>query len=488
MRRIDRHKHMFWFVVLGLIHSICVSSYGQVTRLPTPNDEPLFPTLTSETTFADPDGLSLLSPTDIPAVPKESGVIETGTTEFGTFDVGIASSVMLTPSATTSPTPMAVSPTLFDPACAPDCDSLCGPKCFRTWARMDLLVWAMEGYATPALLTTSPPGTSQATAGVLGNPATTTLLGNRKFGEDMTLGGRVRIGHWLDADRTIGIQSDFFVVDGGSESEFFSSTGGEILARPFLNTDPTVNAADSQIFALPGLASGSLQVNSSSDILSTGLGIRRNLFCCRQPDARLARRVDLLLGYRYFRAHEEFEAEEILQPIGGLFVAGTQYQLNDRIRTENDFHGFEFGLNQTFQYNRWFWDLSSVFAIGQVRRAVQLDGSTTIDVPGFVNGTFPGAFHVGAENVGRFVNYDFAFIPQLRANAAYCLGDNWRLGVGYNFMYLSSMFRPDSYLRTTLDGSRLGRTPAAGLATVRPATPRRDMFLHGVNVFLTYNF
>ena len=119
---------------------------------------------------------------------------------------------------------------------------------------------------------------------------------------------------------------------------------------------------------------------------------------------------------------------------------------------------------------------------------VQLDGSTRITVPGFQDTTLPGGFFVGANDIGTFEDRDYAVIPQVRANMSYCLGCNWWLGVGYDFIYLNSAIRPGSFLNTSFDGSQLASAPVIGTATERPIFPNDDLFLHGVNINLTYNF
>ena len=373
------------------------------------------------------------------------------------------------------------------------CDGLCGCDCCRPrfWARVDALLWYMQGYSTPALVTRSPGGTPQNIAGVLGNGSTQILGGNQDFGDGLRPGGRLRMGYWFDPCRKFGIQGDFFALGNGGDSARFNGNGTDSFARPFFNTNPDVNAQDSQIFSRPGLAQGSLDISTSSSVISAGPALRWNLCCCQGNDGCCnprSRRVDLLLGYRFFRVEEEFASREILLPTDGLFVAGTRYELNDRITTENEFHGIEFGLAHMYQRGQWRWDIASVLAVGEVQRSVTLDGSTRITVPGFQDNTLPGGFFVGPDDIGRFEDRDYALIPQVRTNLSYCLGCNWRLGVGYDFMYLSSAFRPDAYLNTAFDGSRLARQPTIGVVGDPVVTRKSDLFLHGVNVNLTYNF
>lgn len=370
------------------------------------------------------------------------------------------------------------------------CGGLCGCDCGRSpfWARIEALLWYMEGYATPELVSRSPGGTPQNMAGVLGNDSTRLLFGNNDIGDDLRVGGRLETGFWFDPCRKFGIQADFFALGGGGDTVVFHGNGVDAFARPFFNTDPNINAQDSQIFAMPGLAEGSVRFNTSSNVISASPALRWNLSCCQDPCGTRSRRVDFLLGYRFFRVDEEFAAQEILIPTDGIYVAGTRLELNDRITSENEFHGLELGLNHMHQRGKWMLDIATLFAVGEVQRSVTLDGSTRVTVPGFQDTTLPGGFYLGPNDVGRYQDRDYAVIPQVRTSLSFCMGCNWRLGVGYNFMYLSSMFRPDSYLNTSFDGSRLARAPVIGVVGNSPATPKRDLFLHGANVNLTYNF
>ncbi len=379
-------------------------------------------------------------------------------------------------------------------ACCNDgrCDGLCGCSCCRSpfWARVDLLLWFMDGYKTPPLVTQSPAGTPANIAGVLGNDSTTVVAGNTDVGDGLRLGGRVQTGYWFDPCRKFGIQGEFFALgdgdDGGLPS--FQGDGTNTYARPFFNTDPNVNAQDAQIFSRPGLGNGSVRFGTSSNVYSGAPTFRRNLCCCEDRCNNRSRRTDFLCGYRFFHVRERFSAREILFPEGNQFVPGTRYELNDRIETKNQFHGIELGLNHMNQSGRWLWDLETLVALGQVRRTVDLNGSTRLSVPGFQDDTLAGGFYVPATKIGQIKDNDFGVIPQVRATVSYCLGSNWRLGAGYNFLYLNSMFRPDSYINPNIDGSQMGRELPVGVVGERIATPKRDMFLHGVNIRLSYNF
>lgn len=352
-----------------------------------------------------------------------------------------------------------------------------------------MMAW-ISGYETPSLVTTSPAGTPASSIGVLGQPGTRTLLGGTNFGEEIRLGARVTAGWWFDDCRKIGLQTEFFALgngDGNGDDFRYSSDGDPSLARPFFNTD--TGAQDSQLLAVPGLARGTIAFDTSSQIYSAAPSLRFNVCCLSTPCAcsEIQRRTDFLIGYRYFQINEAFRAKEVLTPTNGLYPAGTRFELTDNIRTENEFHGIELGGDWMWQSGRLTWGLASKVALGQVERRVILDGSTRVVTPGILDETTPGGFYVRPENVGRYRDRDFAAIPQLRANIGYCVHRNVRVTAGYTFMYLSSAFRPSSFLQPTFAGSSLGDPAIIGTdPTFSPA--RQDVFLHGLTVGLLFNF
>ena len=83
-----------------------------------------------------------------------------------------------------------------------------------------------------------------------------------------------------------------------------------ILARPFFNFDPLVNAQDSQLVAFPGLVEGQIQIATSSDVNSAGLLLRRSWLRGGQGQ------VAVLGGYRYFRFRESLAIDENLMTDG----------------------------------------------------------------------------------------------------------------------------------------------------------------------------
>ena len=362
-----------------------------------------------------------------------------------------------------------------------------GPADFaRFWARGEVLLWFMEGLNNGPLATSNPAGTPGTRVGLPSNPSTSSLFGGN-LGNDLRVGGRATFGYWLGCDNCRAIQGEFFGL--GSPGNRFDSdlANGGILSRPFTNTD--VGGEDAQIFSMPGLTAGNLTMDFSSELWSAAISMRRQLCCNADPcDPCTRKRLDLLYGYRYMHLGETFRSSETLMPSDPRFVPGTTLTLDDEIRTENDFHGFEFGLQSSSVRGRWSTQLTSLVAIGQVRKRVRLDGSTNSFVPGFADDTIDGGFIVGPDMIGTGKSQEFGVIPQARLNMGYFLTRNFQLNVGYDFLYFFDAVRPDSWLNVTRAGSDISRRVPATIARTDLAVPDNGVWLHGASLGFTYTY
>ncbi len=167
-------------------------------------------------------------------------------------------------------------------------------ECFGLWNQVHsgqkffvrteyMSVWC-KGNPLPPLVTTSPIGTAQSIAGVLGQPSTTILFGDQKVDESQRNGGRVTLGYWFGEGQFNGIEGHYFGLQQAGtsydNSAVFSTptAGAIILARPFLNVDPSLTAPrqDASILAYPNFnllgtnvnLDGTIHVQSTANVQS----------------------------------------------------------------------------------------------------------------------------------------------------------------------------------------------------------------------------
>ena len=222
---------------------------------------------------------------------------------------------------------------VFDPgvevmgdACQPGCNP-CGvaPACYpspRFYWNADYLLWWLGGMATPPLVTTSPAGTVQNAAGVLGQPGTSILFGGSDPDNDSLSGGRFSLGMWLDPCQSQGLEVHYFAL--GTQTASFGASDEDyaILARPFYNT--VDGQQDARLIVYDSLVSGSLAVTASTNFEGGEFLFRRAVRhdCWGE--------LDLFAGYRWLQLEDSLLIEETTESLVTA-TAGTTYDLFDRL-------------------------------------------------------------------------------------------------------------------------------------------------------------
>ena len=209
----------------------------------------------------------------------------------------------------------------------------------RLWLRAEYLHWWTEGMDTPALATTSPDGTVQEDAAVLGLPGTTVLFGG-EINDDSTHGLRLKGGFFLTRSAAFGVEGEYFGL-AEQDDRFSASTGRSIVGRPFYRTDTDQETA--QLIDFPGVVDGNLSIRSSSDLRSYLLAGRASLcptcggncVACRNTD-----RVDWIVGYRYIELEDSLSFNENLTSLG----TPGDIALSESFSTNNEFNGLQLGV------------------------------------------------------------------------------------------------------------------------------------------------
>jgi hypothetical protein len=353
----------------------------------------------------------------------------------------------------------------------------------RFWASAEYVSWWVQGSSLPPLVTTSPAGTPQTSAGVLGASGTTTLFGNEFVNGDMRPGGRFVVGGWFNDAGTCGIEAGLMVI--GGDATHYSSSSGQIIARPFI--DATTGQEVSQIIAFPGLANGNVAANASSDpLIIADLALRTNL-CCN-CFCGWATRVDFLVGYRYVHFAEGLQIQENLTSTDPL-TQGTNISVNDSFITRNDFNGGLLGLEAEFVRGPFSLLAFGKLALGNMHNEVIISGNTVISAPGAAPISYPGGLLALSSNSGVYSANHFAFLPEIGLTAGYQVNRWLRLTVGYSFLYLTEVVRPANQIDPTVNPNLL--PPAIPSSTpLRPSFTfqESDLWIQGIRLGLEVRF
>jgi Putative beta barrel porin-7 (BBP7) len=375
---------------------------------------------------------------------------------------------------------------------------LCSPP-GRFWVRGDWMMWWTNGSNLPPLVTTSPQGTPQAQAGVLGQPGTSILFGNSTVYDDARAGVRITFGGWLDNCHRWGLEADWLTLGGKSINFVDTSNGNPILARPFFNVQ--TNAQDSQLKAYPGVVTGTVNVIGNDSFESVGLDLRLNLCCnscgdccsetcdagcgpsCSDPCCLYYCRTDLLVGYRHYTMTDNLSIGE------NIFDTrvNSRFLITDIFDTRNEFNGTELGLNTELRRGRWSLGLLAKMAIGENHETATINGTTTID-NGQTQTTTPVGIYAVASNSGVHPKDQFVVIPQFGAELGCQVTCRTRIFAGYNLIYWAPVMRAGDQIDLNIDPRQFAPPVAGALPFPQYLARQTNFWAQGINIGAEYRF
>ena len=335
------------------------------------------------------------------------------------------------------------------------CITLCLPQ--DGWASFELLGWFQNGMYLPPLVTTSVTLVDRDDAGVIGDPSTRILLGNKQYLNEGVDGGRLRFGLWLDRCHTWGVGAEYFELSTGTEYFTASSDGSPIIARPFFNTRGSALSGgftggqnDSQLVAYPNVLTGTVTVSASTQLSGGGISFRRlrqaeegcsNWFLCGCPE-HFCSRSEITFGYRFLQLDDQVLITEDLVSIDPNNPGS--FEIFDEFETLNQFNGFDIGYMNRRTRGHWSCDVGVRLAIGNNRQTVRINGQTDINDPNTPSndGPHPGGLLTQTSNIGHYTQDQFAVVPEVELKIGYQLTQRLRMTLGYTGIYWSNVVRP----------------------------------------------
>lgn len=373
----------------------------------------------------------------------------------------------------------------------------------RVYVQADYLSFWTKGNQLPPLVTTSPLGTPQSQAGVLPVSATTSILfGGDRVDLDQRNGGRINVGYWLIDGEFLGVEGQYFALEQGSTrfdraSDF---SGGDpnaiILARPFVNVDPALltPTEDAAIVAFPsgfvlgpgtGTLDGSVHVRTTADLQSAGALVRRLVWI----DFTMQRRLDLLLGYRFFRVGDSVtinDASTFIPSAGP--IPQTEFTSQDVFSSRNLFNGGEIGLKfQSHRFGRLMIETVTKCAFGNNEQITYINGYNTVTAGG-VTTQYVGGLLAQPTNIGTHTRNVFAILPEANANLRWDITCHLRATLGYTFVYINRVQRSGDAIDLDVNPTQFNGGMLVGPA--RPAFSSTDTpyWAHGVSGGVEYRW
>lgn len=367
------------------------------------------------------------------------------------------------------------------------CDSVCGP---HFSAKPEALLWWLQSMNVPKLVTTSPTGTAREDAGVLGpgfaDTATTTTLfgGGRADNSTFAAGGRIALGWWTDADETLGIVGNFFMLQDADFSYSATSGGTPILARPFFNVAPLVGdpTQAASVLAYPAELAGSINIRGTSELYGAEAYLSENWFGWNQN------RIDVSYGYRMLRLNELLQINDALEFLqdDGFVTAGTTIDSLDEFETRNIFHGGQLGVDWRRGGGRFTTDVGLKLALGNMNQRAKIAGQSTTSVPGGGSATSAGGLLALPTNIGEYERNRFSALLDFRLGCGWNWTPRSKITFAYTLTYVNHVLRPGDQISLNVNDSQLGGGTLTGTAAPLFAFNETDFWAQGVNVGWEY--
>jgi hypothetical protein len=363
---------------------------------------------------------------------------------------------------------------------------------FCAWVTPEYLIWRTSSMHVPALVTSSPVGTSAGRTGVIGDSGTSILFGDAHLLGDFHSGLRLRGGFWLENTQTLGVDAGFFYLGQKSREATFVGGGSPGIARPFVDagtgnasSEPIAFATLNSDGSTTSVLNGTIVPRLTTDLWGADINLRRFLW------ESSGFRVDGLIGYRYQRLRDTLETASSSTVDSNSTLPnisnGSIVIIRDFFYTTNNFHGGQLALDGQWSRGNFTANLFGKIALGVTETEVRISGLTSIATSSTATPTvFTGGLLAQRTNIGRYRSNTFAAIPELGLNLGYQLTPHLRFFAGYSAMYWSDVARAGDQVDLVVNTTQVprGQSSTALVGAARPAFIQKDtgFWAQGANI------
>jgi hypothetical protein len=227
-------------------------------------------------------------------------------------------------------------------------------------------------------------------------------------------GGRLTVGGWFNANRTVGMEGIGFLLEQRSD---------DLFARA---SSP----------AVPGTGIGPSFARATLDSSSRLWGLEVNGLFNVSRTANF--HVDLLAGFRYLDLAEDLNADTFARTVvnGIPFSAAADVGIDAR----NHFYGGQVGVKTGFRIGGFYTDFIGKLGIGGVHQTIDVVGTAAVRA---------GGLAIRGPVIGHESRCEFAVVPQLGVQVGYDFNRYVRAFVGYDLLYISNVVRPGDQFEFT---------------------------------------
>lgn len=330
--------------------------------------------------------------------------------------------------------------------------------------------------------------------GVIGQPNTAVLFGDRDLDFGLQSGFRVGLGRFLDCDNDFSLEIvGFWVLPVRQSFSMLSDNNGSpVIARPFLNVVAGREAAF--LNSLPANLAGTLSIENKIELIGGELNVRWHGYFRERV------RADALVGFRYLRLAERMQIREQISSIGvnNLLVFQTNpvnapnFLVDEDIfRTVNQFFGPQIGVRAAWEHDWINVEGFAKLGIGANRQHTTVLGSTTLVTPQATE-TAAGGILAQPTNIGNRSRTRFGLVPEIGFNVGVELTQHVRLNLGYSFLMWNHVVRPGGQIDRNINPTQVPGSPTFGALSGPPSPAYRfneELFwTHMLNVGLEFHY
>ncbi len=284
-----------------------------------------------------------------------------------------------------------------------------------------LLMWRKTRFVPP-LVTTS----DAADLGIIGNPTTEILFGNRRVGDSPKSGGQFDFGIWLTPCLGIGVGGFFVMHENVNFHERSNANGDPLLARPFINVDNAFSQ-DSVLISDPGnQGSGDIDIHTRNHIGGVDLYGRYTVL------NNCSFRFDALAGFLFTQITDNIDVSTFFVDL--VFDPGSTERVGDKFHMENNFYGGLVGLLGEVNFGCVTLAASAKIGGGNMVETASISGTTTITDSAGASITFDEGVLALDSNSGKHLTNNFSIVPILSAEARVRICPSLWLTTGYTFI------------------------------------------------------
>lgn len=360
--------------------------------------------------------------------------------------------------------------------------SSCG--CDQFWVDAEYLYWQIKNSPEPVVLVAE-----SSTA-----PATTIdpVIGGHSVQNNWRSGGKFSLGYWFEDTRHFGVEANYFFLPKESRSKSVSSSGAPgslTLYAPFIDA-VTGDVVFDNYIALPGSFSGI----ATRKVHNWMQGAELNAVAVFPCDCCF--NLSALLGFRYWNFDETLNfttSSPNVTPPEGVF------QTYDKFNVQNNFYGGQIGGSIDYSFDCFSVNVKAKVALGAMCEELGISGATfTNDFnPEPFTGTvveYAGGYFALPTNIGHHNKTNFAVIPEVAINFGYQFTENFRVNVGYTFLYVSNMLWAGKQIDPVINSSQSveynGNPNSSLVGVAKPSANLKtsSLWTQGVNVGLEFQF